>query len=403
VSLRDTPRTAASIFDIPSRNKAIKYKSSVVKNEEGVVLKLLSQVAGYMTGKRSLLPLQTAILFISVGLFWSAGNVCAFAGNLSEHNKAFAACLMQKLKSAGDDVTVGQIKEACEKELSLDTGGRDLSETAAEENALEKRVRQEGRSVGNLWTITPHRQNYILLGAYNFNSPYEDPWEESAGKDITLNNTEVKFQISFKFMLWEDIFKRWGNGDLYFAYTQLAMWQLYNRKISSPFRDTNYEPEAFLAFDTDWKILGLDNRFFLIGISHQSNGREEPLSRSWNRIYANFIMHRGNMVISLKPWLRIHEDSEDDDNPHIEDYLGYGELRAIYRAGNNTFGMMLRNNLRFDDNNRGALQLDWSFPLPGTDRIKGYIQYFNGYGECLLDYNVSTNRLGLGILLTDFL
>jgi phospholipase A1 len=181
------------------------------------------------------------------------------------------------------------------------------------------------------------------------------------------------------------------------------MWQLYNRDISSPFRETNYEPEAFLAFDTDWTIFGLNNRFFFIGISHQSNGREKSLSRSWNRIYANFIMRRGNMVISLKPWYRIPEGSEDDDNPHIEDYLGYGELRAIYRTGDNTFGMMLRNNLEFDDNNKGALQLDWSFPLPGTDRIKGFIQYFKGYGECLLDYNVSTSRLGFGLLLTDFL
>lgn len=321
----------------------------------------------------------------------------SLAQDAERQTEEFDACLMRILKSVEDDMTVGRIKEICGAETLQVT---EMQEAPSDENALEKRVRQEDSTANNLWTITPHKQNYILLGAYNFSSPYEEPWEESAGQDVDLNSAEVKFQVSFKFMLWEDIFKK--NGDLYFAYTQLAMWQLYNRDISSPFRETNYEPEAFLAFDTAWNVFGFKNRFFLFGFAHQSNGREEPLSRSWNRVYANFILNRGNLVLSVKPWFRIPEDAEDDDNPNIEEYLGYGELRALYRTGDNTFGMMLRNNLKFD-NNRGAVQLDWSFPLPGTDRIKGYVQYFNGYGECLLDYNASTSRLGAGFLLTDFL
>lgn len=324
------------------------------------------------------------------------------AQDSADNTEEFNACLIRALTTAGDDVRVGEIREACKTKIS--EAGEKQPETApAEVTALEKRVRQENVSTSNLWTITPHKQNYILLGAHNLSRTNEGPWEESAGKNLRLNDTEAKFQVSFKFMLWEDIFKQKKNGDLYIAYTQLAMWQLYNRDISSPFRDTNYEPEAFLAFDTNWDIFGFTNRFFLIGISHQSNGREEPLSRSWNRIYANIIMYRGNLVISLKPWFRIPESSEDDDNPDIEEYLGYGEFRAIYRAGDNTFGLMLRNNLKTNDDNRGAVQIDWSFPLPGTDRIKGFVQYFNGYGECLLDYNASSSRLGLGFLLTDFL
>jgi len=339
------------------------------------------------------------------------------AQGLQEGDAAYNDCLIRVLGAAKDDMTVGQVKEACQGEVGKATEkpaetpeiaekGEEVHKTETaetEENALERRVRLEDSSFGNLWTITPHKQNYILLGAYNFSTPNEGPWEEATGEDITLTKTEVKFQISFKFMLWEDVFRKWKNGDLYFGYTQLAMWQLYNRDISSPFRDTNYEPEAFLAFDTAWDIFGFKNRFLLIGFAHQSNGREEPLSRSWNRIYANFIMHRGNLVLSLKPWFRIPEDAASDDNPDIEDYLGYGELRTIYRTGKNTFGIMLRNNLKFHGDNRGAVQFDWSFPLPGTDRIKGYVQYFNGYGECLMDYNASSSRLGAGFLLTDFL
>jgi phospholipase A1 len=63
--------------------------------------------------------------------------------------------------------------------------------------------------------------------------------------------------------------------------------------------------------------------------------------------------------------------------------------------------MMLRNNLRSD--NLGAVQLDWSFPLPWIgDKLSVYVQYFNGYGESLLDYNKSVNRISAGFMLVDW-
>jgi phospholipase A1 len=228
-----------------------------------------------------------------------------------------------------------------------------------------------------------------------------DPFIESTGEDVDLNNMEAKFQISFKFMLWEDLFRKYTNGDLYFAYTQLAMWQVYSTEISSPFRDTNFEPEIFFSLDNDWEIFGFKNRLNYFGIVHQSNGRSDPLSRSWNRLFATFIFNRGNFAFALKAWWRIPEDEDDDDNPDIHQYLGYGELRAAYKWGKQTFDLMWRNNLDFDDN-RGAVEVGWTFPLLGTDRIKGYVQYFNGYGQCLLDYNASSSTLGAGFLLTDW-
>ena len=64
--------------------------------------------------------------------------------------------------------------------------------------------------------------------------------------------------------------------------------------------------------------------------------------------------------------------------------MGHGDVLAVYRKGRNAYSLLLRNNFRTSDN-RGALKLNWSFPLYG--RLKGYVQYFNGYGESLIDYN----------------
>ena len=133
---------------------------------------------------------------------------------------------------------------------------------------------------------------------------------------------------------------------------------------------------------------------------HQSNGQSDPLSRSWNRIVANFIFDRGNYVFSFRPWYKIPRSEEDDDNPVINDYMGYGELGALYRYKNHQVTAMLRNNLDFD-NNRNTIELNYTFPI--NERLKGIAQYFNGYGESLIDYNHRSHRIGIGILLTDWL
>jgi len=104
----------------------------------------------------------------------------------------------------------------------------------------------------------------------------------------------------------------------------------------------------------------------------------------------------------FKPWFRISEDAVDDDNPDITDYLGHYELRAAYKWGGHVFSAMSRNNLEsgFD---KGAVELGWSFPLGKYPYLKGYLQYFRGYGESLIDYNEHVNRIGIGVSLADWL
>jgi phospholipase A1 len=247
---------------------------------------------------------------------------------------------------------------------------------------------------GRPW-IMFHRSNYTLALSYN-EYPNPAPLQE-VDPEKTLVKPEVAFQLSFKAKLWQDVLGQ--DIDLWFAYTQRSFWQLYNFDDSSPFRETDYEPEVLLNFRTRFSILGLRARFIQVGLNHQSNGQAEPLSRSWNRLVANIGLERGAFSLLLKAWYRVPESVEVDDNPGIDKYMGYGEVWAHYFLKRHRLAVMLRDNLDFGEN-RGAIQLEWSFPL--FAQIGGYVQYYLGYGESLLDYDHRVNRIGVGFILRDW-
>lgn len=245
------------------------------------------------------------------------------------------------------------------------------------------------------FTLTALKPNYILPITHN-TSPNEAPFKQ-LDPNAEADNEEVKFQLSFQTKMGQDLFGT--NGDLWFGYTQVSYWQLYNDDFSSPFRDTSYEPEAYFSFLTGYPFFGLTGRVINFGFVHQSNGRGEPLSRSWNRVYAEFLLDRGNLVLSFKPWVRINESSADDDNPDITDFLGHYELRAAYKWRQQLFSVMVRN--VFDSEHRYNSELMWSFPIKA--HLRGLVQWYNGYGESLIDYNHNNHRIGIGLLMTDWL
>ena len=267
----------------------------------------------------------------------------------------------------------------------------DVEQSPEYESAIDRRIGLEQVTRDNPFVITPHKPTYVL--PVHYNSRLDSYHELPDGAE--LDPVEIKFQFSFKIELLDSLFDE--TGRLSFGYTQQSFWQAYNSDISAPFRDTNYEPELMLGFLTDNTVLGLQNRIIRVGLVHQSNGQSGERSRSWNRLYADFIFERDDFYASLKPWWRIPES--DDDNSDIEDYLGNFELSMLKFVGSQSYGVMLRNNLASE--NRGAIQLDWSFPL--YRHLRGYVQYFNGYGESLLDYNRYSNSLGLGVMLTNWL
>lgn len=241
--------------------------------------------------------------------------------------------------------------------------------------------------------LSPYDTNYIV---YTYGGRINKPginsydWAEHARKD------EVNFQISFGFPLWRDIV---GEDSLLGAsYTQRSWWQLSNKKESSPFRETNYEPQLFLAWLTDYEFAGWHLREVEMGFNHQSNGRPEATSRSWNRLYARFMVQNGNWQVDLKPWYRLPERSRHDDNPDMSRYMGYYRLKVGYIWGDSVFTAQGRYNW---NSGYGGGELGWSYPI--SKHVRFYTQLFCGYGESMIDYNFKQTRFGIGVMLNDML
>lgn len=250
--------------------------------------------------------------------------------------------------------------------------------------------------------ITPYRPTYILLGRLT-NSANRTPSspgpDRSVSTPMDVSPVEAKYQISFKTKLWEGMFGR--HGDLWMGYTQQSSWQVYNKSNSSPFRETNYEPELMAVFRTNLDAgAGFKLKMMSLGFNHQSNGRAEPLSRSWNRVMAQAGIERGDFAVLVRSWYRFPEKDGKDDNPDITRYLGHGDVQAMWKLGDHGLGLTLRGPL-WQSGGRGAAQVDWSFPI--HRKLKGFVQVFSGYGETLIDYNHRQTTLGLGVALVDWL
>lgn len=263
---------------------------------------------------------------------------------------------------------------------------------------LDKRWELSEDSKLGTWNIRAHQPVYLLPGFWTTDKnelPKSENPTNTVTQDQNLKSMEAKFQISLKTKALENLIG--NNGDVWIGYTQSSRWQVYNSEESRPFRETNYEPEASLMFHTNYEILGLNGRLLGLTLNHQSNGRSDPLSRSWNRVMLNLGFERGNFAMMVRPWYRIEEDAKDDNNPDIKNYVGRGDITSFYRWNDHDFSLMLRHSLKGGDDSHGAVQFDWVFPIKG--KLRGQFQVFDGYGESLIDYNHRATYVGLGVSL----
>ncbi len=274
-----------------------------------------------------------------------------------------------------------------------------------ETGLLQKSVKMEDRwELGGdhnkgLFLITPYRPVYITAGRWS-SDPNVKPTSENPAYTlpfkVAYNKYETKFQLSFKTKIARGLF--WGNGDVWVAYTQKAHWQIYNQKLSRPFRELNYEPEVILNFATKYKLFGFDGKMLGLIFDHQSNGKTLPLSRSWNRIIIQAGFEKNNWQVILRPSYRLKD--EEDENPKIADYVGRAEAIVIYKAGRHQLSTVLAHSMKFKDGGRGSIQLNWVLPV--IDNFKLMLQVSDGYGETLMDYNHKQTTIGISVSLVEW-
>ncbi len=228
-------------------------------------------------------------------------------------------------------------------------------------------------------SFSNYYDNYFISGA-------------PTNKAITKNNSDIKYQISFKQFVTRATLPL--NSYLFLTYSQKAFWNVYS--LSSPFEEINFNPGFGLGkpvFNKKGQIFGLAELKF----EHESNGRNSLDSRSWNRITGAFHTPLGRRtILTAKAWLPIAYTENHSD---LLDYVGLGELKVEHT--------ILSNRLIADITIRKGLK-DWKgavstklfyklFNNSGNQYLM--LEWFAGYAESLIDYNQYTSMVRLGYVI----
>jgi len=243
--------------------------------------------------------------------------------------------------------------------------------------------------------LQPHHVNYIL--------PYGRREGNYISYDIPAEkyiNVEAELQVSLKMNVLNNLFN--FHEKYYLSYSHKAFWQIY--VDSAPFRETNYNPEAFVVFPIADSSSIFQRRSLTLAYSHLSNGQgntENAIypagvvnpgskSRSINSLFAKIGMQHGNLFTDFTLWTPF-AGNDLSDNPDLMDYMGYGELKFNYFLGENMFTLSGRYNIATGN---GAVEATYSHPL--IDDVYLYAKIYSGYGESLIDYNNYITKFSIG-------
>lgn len=223
-----------------------------------------------------------------------------------------------------------------------------------------------------------YKDNYFIFGP-------------PIGQRITKKNTNIKFQISIAQRLTRSTLP-WGTY-LYLFYSQKVFWNVLEN--SMPMTDLNFNPGIGLT-----KPLFVRDRFvgkLSLIAEHESNGRDGIESRSWNRIaLSSSIVIDPQLVVHGKVWIPIVDGQNNKD---LLDYYGIYQMGTSFTSTNGRFGasVVLTKRKGWKMNYNTVVEL--SYRIFRRDNQFLFMQYYNGYGEGLLDYNQFHSQLRVGLVI----
>ncbi len=234
------------------------------------------------------------------------------------------------------------------------------------------------RALDNGPYFSLYKDNYFTMGT-------------TVNQKPSRTNSDVKFQVSIAQRLTKSTLP--FNTYLFLFYTQKCMWNVFEK--SMPMRDLNFNPGIGLA-----KHLFVKNRYvgkLTLLVEHESNGRDGADSRSWNKIsLACNVFIDPNFMIHGKAWIPIVDGQNNKD---ILDYCGIYQTGFTYTTPNKRFGFALTLVKRRGWNLNYNSIWEINYRLFKKENQFLFLQYYNGYGENLLDYNKFHSRLRVGIVI----
>lgn len=223
-----------------------------------------------------------------------------------------------------------------------------------------------------------YKDNYFAVGTDPFHKP-------------TAYNSGVKFQLSISQRLTNATLP-W-NTYLYLFFSEKVFWEVFQE--SMPMSDLNFNPG-----------IGWSKPFFIkdrycgkltLILEHESNGRDGDASRSWNKIsLAGSAYVTDWLAVHAKYWIPI---IDSDNNRDILKYCGifhWGfQLNSTDRKFTLAATFVKRQGWNMNWNTN--IQLGWRIHKNANQYL--FLDFYNGYGEGLLDYKQFHNRLRFGILI----
>lgn len=250
-------------------------------------------------------------------------------------------------------------------------------------------------AVGQIVTIKDEKINSDSIREAFDSQPYFGLYKDNyfvfgpSLRHPDAQNTNIKFQISVAQKLTRSTLP-FGTY-LYLFYSQKCFWNVL--ETSFPMTDLNFNPGIGIA-----KPIFQHNRYMgkvALIAEHESNGKDGDASRSWNKIsLAANVLISPNASVHGKFWIPL---VDGENNRDITRYMGIYQIGTQFmtpdRKFNGSVTMVKRSgwNLNFNT----IVEVGMRMWKNANEYL--FLQYYNGYGEGMLDYNKYHSQIRVGL------